>query len=176
MEYSKAKLPLPIVEKIARLSYFAGIIDGEGSIGIEHLSPTKGRVKDYYNCRLTVINTSQPLMELLVNFFKGSYDQRKKLEGRKKCYRWHVFGEDLENALKELLPHLFLKQEQAKLVLQYRETVGKTGWNVTDEVLAQRKNLWLKCKLLNSVGDLPLSSPLSSSPEAVGGPSQSERI
>lgn len=150
MLYSDIKLNVETVEKIAKLSYFAGIIDGEGCIGIEHLSPTKSRLKDYYVCRLTVINTNEDLMKLLKHFFKGNYDRRKQIEGHKPCFRWHVFGKDLEDALKQLAHHLFIKKQQALTVLKYRETVGKTGWNVSDEVLEQRKQLWLKCKELNS--------------------------
>lgn len=111
---------------IAVISYLAGIIDGEGSIGIEHLSPdNKSRKKDYYNCRLTVINTDEPLMKLLKTYFGGSYDQRKKIDGRKICYRWHVFGKRLETAINELIPHLRIKKPQALIVMQYRKTVGK---------------------------------------------------
>jgi hypothetical protein len=146
------KLDTNTVEKIAKLSYLAGIIDGEGSIGIEHLSPTKGRPKSYYVCRLTVINTNKNLMELLLHFFGGSYNQRKKIEKRKICYRWHIFGENLEKTLDQLIPYLFIKKQQALIVKQYRETVGKTGWNVTNEVLNKRKELWLQCKELNKLG------------------------
>lgn len=134
------------------LAYLGGIVDGEGSIGIEHLSPTKSRKKDYYTCRLTVINTNEDIMKLLVHFFKGTYDTRKMIEGRKKCYRWHVFGEDLQRALSKLEPYILIKSDQLDLVMLYRDTVGKTGWNVTDEVLAERRRLWLACKELNKVG------------------------
>lgn len=135
------------------LAYLAGIIDGEGSIGIERLSPTKGRKKYYYVCRLTVINTNEDIMKLLVYFFKGTYDKRKKIEGRKECFRWHVFGNDLSYALNKLEPYILLKHKQLNIVLQYRDTVGKTGWNVSDEILEVRHKLWLACKELNKVGD-----------------------
>lgn len=150
MNYEDIKFTSTQVEEITKLSYFAGIVDGEGSIGIEHLSPTKNRHKDYYVCRLTVINTNEDLMKLLVGFFKGKYDKRKKIEGRKTCYRWHVFGKDLEEAIKKLYPFIFIKKKQAEIVLKYRKTVGETGWNVSDEVLEERKKLWLQCKELNA--------------------------
>lgn len=134
------------------ISYFAGIIDGEGSIGIEHLSPTKNRSKSYYVCRLTVINTNKDLMESLKNFFGGTYDQRKKIEGRRICYRWHIFGKELESALNQLIPHLFIKKPQALILKQYRETVGKTGWKVSDSILEKRKEFWIRCKELNKLG------------------------
>lgn len=138
---------------IENLSYLAGIIDGEGCIGLEHLSPTKGRKKDYYACRLTVINTSQKLMERLKKTFKGSYSARKKIDGRKICYRWHVFGDDLEKALIALIPYLDLKKAQAELVMEYRKTVNETGWLISDDILEKRKQIWLQCKHLNTVGD-----------------------
>lgn len=134
--------------------YLAGIIDGEGCIGMEHLAPRgKSRKKDYYLTRLTVINTSKMLMDLLVGTFKGQYDTRKKIEGRKICYRWHVFGKDQENALIALMPYLRIKKQQAELVMEYRKTVNDSGWLISDETLAQRKELWLKCKHFNTVGD-----------------------
>lgn len=148
---------------IVNRAYFAGIVDGEGSIGIELLSPCKGRKKDYYVCRLTVINTDEQLMKDLVLTFKGSYDQRKLIEGRKPCFRWHVFGKNLKNALQELYPFLRMKQQQARLVLKYIDTKGKTGWLVSDETLAIRKELWLQCKELNSGHQKKMSSPLSPS-------------
>ncbi len=138
-----------IIDEIKILAYLAGIVDGEGSIGIEHLSPTKGRKKDYYVCRLTVVNTAEEIMQLLKFFLGGTYQARKLIPGRKKCFRWHIFGEGLERALLRLEPYLILKQHQCRVVLTYRKTVGKTGWNVTDEVLAKRKELWLFCKELN---------------------------
>lgn len=135
------------------LNYLAGILDGEGSIGIEHLSPCKNRKKDYYTCRLCVVNTSLILVNWLKDNFKGQFDTRKRVANYKICYRWHIFGDDLENVLRAVEPFLKLKRKQAQLILQYRETVGKTGWNVSDETLELRKSYWLQCKELNRVGE-----------------------
>ena len=55
-----------------KLIYLAGIIDGEGSIGIEHLSPCKNRKKSYYVCRLCVINTDEKLIIWIKDNFGGS--------------------------------------------------------------------------------------------------------
>ncbi len=135
------------------LNYLAGILDGEGSIGIEHLSPCKNRVKDYYTCRLCVINTSLTLVNWLKDNFKGQINIRKRVANLKICYRWHIFGTELENVLRAVEPFLKLKRKQAQLVLQYRETVAKTGWIISDEILDLRKSYWLKCKELNQVGE-----------------------
>lgn len=146
-----------------KIGYLGGILDGEGSIGIEKLSPCKNRKKIYYVCRVTIINTSLPLMEWLKSNFGGNFDKRKQVKDHKICYRWHIFGKNLEDLLNTVIDSLLIKRPQAELLLQYRKTVGKTGWNVSDETLQQRESLWLKCKEFNSIGH-KRSSPLSRSP------------
>lgn len=139
-------------------SYIAGIIDGEGCIGIECMAPLQKkdgtwiRKHNYYTPRLTIVNTSYKLMELLVKEIGGKYDTRKKIEGRKTCYRWYIFGKDLENTIQEIIPYLFIKKEQAEIVLKFRQTVGKTGWHVSDEIMTMRHDLYLQCTNLNKVG------------------------
>jgi len=135
-----------------QLSYLAGILDGEGSIGIEHLSPYKSRKKDYYVCRLTVVNTSLKLMNWLKDTFGGQFDMRKLVTGRKPCYRWHIFGDSLENIIIAVEPYLMLKRQQAQIILQYRQTINHSNRLISDEILAARKHLWLACKDLNKVG------------------------
>jgi hypothetical protein len=135
-----------------QLAYMAAIIDGEGSIGIEHLKPTKGRKKDYYVCRLTVINTSFVLMRWLKETFGGTFNTYKVIIGKKTFYRWHIFGKGLDEVLTAIQPFLLIKRIQASVVLEYRTTVGKTGWNVSDEVLEHRRKLWIQCKEWNQMG------------------------
>ena len=134
------------------LIYLAGILDGEGSIGIEHLSPRKNRPKSYYVCRLTVVNTDLILMNWLKDTFEGQFDTRKRVEHHKICHRWHIFGHDLEKVLKAVRPFLKLKCRQADIVLKYRETVSETNQRITDATLAIRKALWLEGKSLNKTG------------------------
>jgi hypothetical protein len=144
-----------------KLIYLAAFIDGEGSIGIELLSPCKvtrkgkeswQRKKDYYACRLCVINTCKPILDWIVQEFGGTLNQRKVKNTNKPCYRWHIFGSNLETLLNELEPFLFIKKRQAQCLLEYRKTVRKTGHLVSDEVLSQRRALWEECKQLNKLG------------------------
>jgi len=146
-----------------KIIYLAAIIDGEGSIGIERLSPCKvkrkgkeewQRKKYYYTPRVCVINTYLPLIKWIQAEFGGSITNKKSGVGHKKCYRWHIFGENLENLLYELIDILFEKKAQAQVLLDYRKTVGSTGWNVSDETLKIREEFWLKCKSLNKNGEL----------------------
>jgi hypothetical protein len=144
-----------------KLIYLAAIIDGEGSIGIELLSPCKikrkgkeewQRKKDYYAGRLCVINTNKPLIDWIHKEFGGSINFRTKQPNQKLCYRWHIFGSGLESLLTELEPFLFIKKQQAQILLKYRKTVNKTGHLINDNILSIRKDLWLQCKSLNKLG------------------------
>lgn len=138
--------------------YLAGIIDGEGCIGIECMAPCKKkdgtwiRKHNYYTPRLTVINTSKKVIDLLMKTFGGTYSTRKTIQGRKTCFAWRIFGEALINVLRAVIPYLQIKYDQAQLVLEFRKTVGKTGWHVSEEILEQRHSFYLQCKILNQVG------------------------
>jgi len=154
-----------------KLIYLGAMLDGEGSIGIERLSPCKvkrkgkeewQRKKYYYTCRVCVVNTFLPMLEFFKKEFGGSINY-KNASTNKQCYRWHIFGENLESLLYEVLPFLWEKKPHAKILLDYRKTVGKTGWNLTNEILEKRNQLWLKCKNLNKNGVPLKSSPLSPS-------------
>lgn len=137
------------------LIFLAAMIDGEGTIGIEKQSPNgKGRKKTYYTVRLVIVNTSMNLMNWLKeNIPVGLFSKRKKIEGRKFCYVWRVFGKNAEDILEQIKPFIVIKRNQVDCVLRFRKTVGKTGWNVTDEVLSEREFLYQECKKYNVVGE-----------------------
>jgi len=145
-----------------KLIYLAAIIDGEGSIGVELSSPCTikrngkevwQRKKNYYICRVAVINTNTGLLDWIKENFKGSISTHNKgAANRKPCYRWQLFGKDQKAFLEKIIPFLFIKKKQAELVLKLRNTVGKTGRLLTDEVLEKRRQIWLKCKELNKLG------------------------
>jgi hypothetical protein len=138
-----------------QLAYLAGIIDGEGTIGIERQSPHETcRKKTYYTHRLLIVNTSNILKQWLQeNFPCGKITYRKKIDGRKPCYVWRLFGKDAEDILQAIIPFIKIKRNQAECVLKFRQTKGKTGWTVSDEILKQRESLYQECKIYNAIGD-----------------------
>jgi len=138
---------------IEQLCYFAGILDGEGSIAIEKMSPCNARQYHYFTPRLCIINTNNELIEWLIKNFGGSRNTRTKVKGRRECYRWHVFGKELENILRAVVPYILIKRQLAMLVLEFRETVGKTGSRVTEEIRNQREQLYLRSRSMNKIGE-----------------------
>jgi hypothetical protein len=93
------------------LAYLAGIIDGEGYIGIGNAP------------RLRVANTNPRLMEWLRCRFGGSIWTSRKRDGRSKAlFTWELSARKAERVLREVAPFLILKREQAAIILAHYAT------------------------------------------------------
>ena len=105
-----------------KLGYVAGILDGEGSIIITNskLHTRTGNPYNGYLVRVTIANTSEPLMKHLVFHFGGVY-RPKKQRVNKICYQWECTGgnEKKEKFLLAVLPYMLIKREQALLALEF---------------------------------------------------------
>jgi len=145
-----------------QLAYMAGIIDGEGSIGIEKQKANgKQRKHDYYCLRLRVYNTNFELITWLLNNFGGNYFKNTKYKGRKQCYSWTLFGDNLLQVITACEPYFIVKKNLIEIVMEFRKTViGKTNWNIPKDIQEYRHALFLKAKAINKIGD-HTTSPLS---------------
>jgi len=117
---------LPSTEKIA---YFAGLLDGEGSMGIYHKSPSCVRVSLY------ITNTSEQLMKWLMENFGGNYILKERagtisnLRRTKDSFCWRYYRNvEAYRLLKAALPYLIVKKSQAEYALQGLEMSLKR-WN-----------------------------------------------
>lgn len=104
-----------------QLAYTAGIIDGEGCIRIN------GSI-----IRVHVTNTRRELITKLKEWFGGyvwGNDSNKYNSNAKASHVWEVSAKQAESFLKLIKPFLFLKAEQASLVLAFQETkaYGRTS-------------------------------------------------
>jgi len=129
------------------LAYLAGIVDGEGTVNIAFIK-TSGE----YRARLYVVNTSYALIEWIKARFGGLvYKRISKNEKWKPKYEWvmPVSRKDTK-LLKQLIPYLVIKKQQAGLVLELIATIGNPGRKLTQETIAKRKELFEKNKQLNS--------------------------
>lgn len=136
------------------LAYFAGILDGEGHISVElQRADGKKRNKDYYSLRLVIANTNREVIDWLVEHFDGSLQICTKYPGFKQGYKCVLFGEKLHKAIQACYPYLIIKKPIADIAIKFRETVGKTGHDVSKETLAYRKQLYLDAKRINKPGD-----------------------
>jgi hypothetical protein len=143
-------------------AYLAGIIDGEGCVGIEVLhADGKSRLRDYYSSRLCIINTNLEMLQWVQRNFGGTIQTKLTKATNKLCYRWHIFGRNLVATLQGVLPYLIIKRKQAETVLEYRsKIVPENNARVSPEEDERRRLLYLECRRLNQIG---APSPLSPS-------------
>jgi site-specific DNA-cytosine methylase len=103
-------------------AYVAGLIDGEGCIGISH-----SKKRDVYAVTVTVGMTSKALGILtdLHRMYSGSLTKRRDATERwDEAWAWCVSGDLAAVVLEEISPHLRLKSEQARLGMKLEEIRG----------------------------------------------------
>ena len=94
--------------------YFAGFIDGEGTIAIRKQQHGK-----YFAAKLEAANTNRAVLEELASIYGGKVRATKRRQpNHKQVYSWVVTGEKMREALKQLIPYLRIKKVQAISVLE----------------------------------------------------------
>jgi hypothetical protein len=134
-----------------KLSYLAGIIDGEGSITIEIQSQSirHNRKCDYYSLRLIVTNTNLPLLNWIVENFGGNIRQRKQVPNRRSCYTWSLCSHNAATLLKACEPYMIIKKAHAEVFYEFSTTMSNANVRLSDDLLSYRKDMYLKLKHIN---------------------------
>jgi len=134
-----------------KLSYLAGIIDGEGSISIEIQSKSirHNRKCDYYSLRLLVVNTNLTLLKWIQSNFGGTIRARKSLPNRRQCYRWNLFSHKAAEVLSACEPYMIVKKAHVEVFIKFASTMNKANVRLSDELLSYRKELYLEMKRIN---------------------------
>jgi hypothetical protein len=95
---------------VAQAAYFAGLLDGEGSIFNEGKVSTTGR----RGLRVIVTNTSEPMLDWLVTTIGGHLNSKKLYaEHHKPAWTWILFGQNAVSALQQSVPYLITKRDIA---------------------------------------------------------------
>jgi hypothetical protein len=138
-------------------AYAAGFLDGEGNISIGKSCQARNRERIYYSLNVCVANTNLQVLQRLQKTYGGTICKRKDYRhlNRKDGYRWRVTSWDAVAFLKELLPFLIVKRQQAELALQFQQTVRHTGnrWRLAPlPERLHRETLYEEMKKLNQRG------------------------
>jgi hypothetical protein len=96
------------------LAYAAGIVDGEGSIGI-YREKRKNTV-DGFSLTVTVKMKSLETIRFFCEHFQGFYSFDRK--GRLHC--WRITDRQAEIFLRQLSPFMVTKKRHAELALEFR--------------------------------------------------------
>jgi LAGLIDADG DNA endonuclease family protein len=105
-----------------RIAYFAGLIDGEGHIGIYKPKTENG---NYRKIRIKVNMTSEETVMALKEFFGGFVLMRKAVSGCKQQWEWRVDCKKARGVLELIRPWLITKASKADEALSIKVDYGK---------------------------------------------------
>lgn len=158
------------------LSYLAGIVDGEGYIGI--LESTSKRMGMGYASRVAiqVAMTDFEIPILCHSTFGGgirAYKTRNAIHKQSMC--WYLNERSaVVSCLNRLLPYLRVKKEQAQIVLEFIAGCQKdeyTRWHkIPEHEITRRRELKNRISVLNHRGvSLPVETERTAPPCKAGG-------
>lgn len=114
--------------KFEDLAYAAGIIDGEGCIGIYGNKDKRIPLGKYYRLTVQVGMSDKEPVEFLYRTFGGSLSEAN---GRKPTYRtryhWCLAARQARKFLELVKPYLKSKQNQAELAITFQGARRKRG-------------------------------------------------
>ena len=130
------------------LAWLAGIIDGEGSIFVMR-QKRKDRERDTnYILRMSVQSTD-PFMSPECKRIAGEGEAisvQRDARGYSNTLKWQVNGRKAIKVLKELLPYMRVKKEQAITAIHFQETTKKHWRHMTDIDYQHQQELYMKLK------------------------------
>lgn len=136
---------------IAEAAYLAGILDGEGWIGVARRKRTWATEPDreyYLRPACSIGQAKRELLDYIVGLVgAGSFRKRK---GDRIFYELKFDTSTLRWLLPEVMPYLVLKRRQAELVLSFIEDCKYQGRKLTTEDLARREAIRVELEILNT--------------------------
>lgn len=122
----------------------AGLLDGEGSIGIYY-----DLARDRYELIVSIANSYENIVDILKEQFGG---HKTKTKGTNKwVYHWVIKAKLTEKFLKMMHPHLIIKKKQAEIALLFRDTFVHVGRSrpLSEAIMLRREILYQKIRVLN---------------------------
>jgi len=116
------------------LAYMAGIMDGEGSIGINKIKNYNGTNTTYYRLLVQVGMVEGCIPQWLCDSFGGSIAVRPKIKPRRAVTNWQIANKQAVIFLQAILPYLKIKKQQAEIAIDFQSkrlqscgAIGKRG-------------------------------------------------
>lgn len=106
--------------------YIAGLFDGEGYVHIAKHKATGRHKFSGYQLSVNIVNTNLKILVECQKQFGGSICKHSKyLPNRKPCYHWRPPTKTAVKFLAFICPYLHIKQEQARLAIEFMATKTK---------------------------------------------------
>lgn len=130
-------------------AYLAGLFDGDGYVGIRKGHTPRGAT--YWSLTMNITNTVRAPMDKyreLTNV--GVVYRADGGNSVTPAYRWAVCSKEAERLLREIIPYLQIKSEQASLAIEFRsKSPVRLGGRISIEEAKRRDDIWMAIKRLN---------------------------
>ncbi len=132
--------------KETECAYLAGIVDGEGNIGLVRRPPKPecGEISPTFLDYVKISNTDYRMLAWVKDKVgAGSiYAEARVKERCRKIYTWHISSEKSADFLAQVYPYLVVKKEQADVIFLFRKTFDKRRFckrGLSSEIIALRE-------------------------------------
>ncbi len=105
-------------------AYIAGFMDGEGSIQIRKQKDKNKSFETIYP-QIQIGNTNKPIMQHIQNRYGGKIQIHRKGLRTKEFYHMRFKSQKAIKILKDIIPYLKIKKQQAKICLKIFKTYNK---------------------------------------------------
>lgn len=105
-----------------QMAYLAGLVDGEGHIGMSMAKRKSGKHKGshFVYVRMTIAVTHLGLYDIQSSYGFGKIYSHKPTNRRHKTrYDWCIRSNEMKQVLPKILPFLKIRNQQAELLLRY---------------------------------------------------------
>lgn len=138
--------------KVVEKAYIAGLIDGEGYVGI-----AKNFKRRRYHLVINVVTYDKEIPEFIYSHFGGNLI---RVRGALKNYwRWGTYDKNAKRFLEQIKPFLVLKKRQAELGIEFATMLrtkggsapGRNGQSPLSEgEIIQRDMMYQQMKEMNT--------------------------
>jgi hypothetical protein len=112
------------------IAYIAGLVDGEGSIGVSASSHSLTN----YRIKLDITMCDRQAIDFAASVFGGKVVQLKhKTSSGKAIYSWVLWCQKAANVLEQLIPYLLIKRDRAQKAVQLARMMKRANAAIVRE-------------------------------------------
>ena len=135
-------------------AYLAGLIDGEGYIGITRHRNKTGQRQAFHLSQLKISNNCREILEELKAEFRGSIslnsNRPRHIQSLRENWQYMVTAKQCVKLLELIRPFLRIKRPQADLAIEFGKRFKRGQRTLTDEEWKIRETYRTRMQALNS--------------------------
>ena len=142
------------------IAYLAGLVDGEGYVGIKKTNSRKDCRNPQYHERIQIRMTEESAIKLFKETFGGNYyhESMHSKYSKRPLYCYQASDKLAADTIKKLLPFLTIKKPQALAILELRKSKNDPNSRLRGspakrpmkpEIVQFRESLYQKIKAIH---------------------------